>query len=119
MSEKVGPAVFGHDEYQVFLGRELTQIREYSEETANLIDKEIRRLIEEAEERAREILSQHRDKLDQLASLLIEKETLRAEDLAQVLGPRQVRELPMAVAKLLPLDREEAATLDKTGEPDY
>ena len=48
MSDKIGPAVFGHDEYQVFLGRELTQMREYSDETANLIDVEVRRLIEEA-----------------------------------------------------------------------
>ncbi|MGQ9676827.1 MAG: ATP-dependent zinc metalloprotease FtsH [Chloroflexota bacterium] len=102
MSDKIGPAVFGHDEYQVFLGRELTQMREYSDETANLIDVEVRRLIEEAERRAQAILSENRAKLDELAAALMEKETLRTEELVEILGPKQAKEAPVAATKLSP-----------------
>lgn len=80
MSEKLGPAVFGERDELVFLGKELGTERNYSEETARMIDVEVRRLINSASKRAREVLTKHRLKLERLAKRLIEKETIeRAE----------------------------------------
>jgi cell division protease FtsH len=80
MSEKLGPRTLGHNHAQPFLGRELSQQADYSEEVAREIDGEIRRIIEEADKRARDILSEHREQLDAITSILISRETLeRAE----------------------------------------
>jgi cell division protease FtsH len=80
MSEKLGPRVLGHNQAQPFLGREFSQEPDYSEEVAREIDGEIRRIIEEAHKQARDILHEHRDQLDRVAKILIERETLeRAE----------------------------------------
>ena len=64
MSEKLGPRVFGHDHGQPFLGREFTSEPDYSDEIAREIDDEIRRIVEDAHQRARDILEQHREQLD-------------------------------------------------------
>ena len=76
MSEKLGPQTFGDKEELVFLGREISEQRNYGEEVARLIDQEVRRFIDEAYNRATEILIKYRDKLGELAAKLIEKETL-------------------------------------------
>ena len=80
MSDTLGPRTFGDQEEQVFLGREIGEQRNYSEDVAETIDKEVRRLVEEAHNRARDIIRTYRDKLDQLARYLIEHETIDAAD---------------------------------------
>ncbi len=85
MSEKVGPMVLGDREEMVFLGREIATERNYSEETARVIDQEIKRLMDEAYDRAQEIVARRRAKLDQIASLLIEKESIEREEFEQLM----------------------------------
>ena len=79
MSSKLGPRTFGKKEELVFLGRDISETRNYSEATALLIDQEISDLIDVAHERAREIIVEHRDRLDDIAAKLLEVETLDAE----------------------------------------
>lgn len=80
MSEKIGPSVLGEREEMIFLGRELTTERNYSEETARVIDEEVKHLIDNAYTRAREVLTQRRKKLDAIAAYLIEHETIERAD---------------------------------------
>jgi cell division protease FtsH len=86
MSERLGPRTFGRSEELVFLGREISETRNYSEKIAEEIDDEVRRLIEDAQERARNILREHRDLLDKLANVLLEVETLEGETLTRLLN---------------------------------
>src|SRR3989338_1696813 len=79
MSDKVGPMTFGEQEEMIFLGRELGTSRNYSEETARMIDGEIKRLMDEAFERAKKVLTRRRETLDAIAAVLIEKETIERE----------------------------------------
>jgi cell division protease FtsH len=81
MSDKLGPLTFGHKEELVFLGKEIGEQRNYSEEVARAIDEEVRRLITEAHETALRILRENKDKLLGLARKLIEVETLEGADL--------------------------------------
>ena len=76
MSEELGPRTLGHDQSMPFLGREFSQEPDYSEEVARQIDAEIRRIIEEAHERAKDVLRSHREQLDAIARILIGRETL-------------------------------------------
>jgi cell division protease FtsH len=80
MSEKLGPLTFGKKEEMVFLGREIAEQRNYSDEVAAKIDAEVRQLIDVAYGRAKEALLTHREVLDRLAALLVEKETIEAEE---------------------------------------
>jgi cell division protease FtsH len=80
MSDVLGPQTFGEKEELIFLGREIGEQRNYSEEIAEKIDKEVRKLVGEAHERARGIIRQYRAKLDEIARRLIENETLDAAD---------------------------------------
>ncbi len=86
MSERLGPRTFGKTDEMVFLGREISETRNYSEKIAEEIDDEVRRLIEEAQERARNILREHRDLLDKLATVLLDVETLEGEQLTKLLN---------------------------------
>ncbi len=86
MSEKLGPLTFGKKEELVFLGKEIREHRDYSEEIAKEIDQEVRRIVGEAYERAKAIIIAKRDKLDALAEKLIEKETLEEEELEALLS---------------------------------
>jgi len=80
MSEKLGPLAFGKKEEMVFLGREISEQRNYSDEVAAKIDAEVRELIDNAFSRAKEALTTHRAVLDRLAALLVEKETIEHEE---------------------------------------
>ncbi len=80
MSEELGAMTFGHKEELVFLGRELGERRNYSEEVAAKIDDEVRNIIEKALRRASDILSKHKKKLKQIAEKLIAEETIEEED---------------------------------------
>ncbi|HCV00760.1 MAG: cell division protein FtsH [Dehalococcoidia bacterium] len=85
MSKRLGPRTFGKSEEMVFLGREISESRNYSEKIAEEIDDEVRRIIEEAQTRAQEILREKRDVLDKLATVLLEVETLEGEVLTRLL----------------------------------
>ncbi len=85
MSDKVGPVNLGRGEEHPFLGRELSMPKRYSEEMAWLMDQEIQRFIIEAEEKAREILAQHRHVLDKLADALIKEEVLDKDDIERII----------------------------------
>ena len=80
MSEKVGSIMFGSGQEEVFLGRDFTQSKNYSEETASLIDSETKRIIDEAYNRCMQILSDNADKLHRVASVLLEKEKIDSEE---------------------------------------
>lgn len=89
MSEHLGPLAFGKKDELVFLGREISEQRNYSDEIAFQIDQEIRKLIDRAHERARSIVAEHFDKLEAIANLLIAKETIEFEELEELFdGPR-------------------------------
>src|SRR5206468_7792969 len=80
MSKKLGPVALGRKEELIFLGREISEQRNYSDEIAYEIDKEVRSLVDEAYDRAKEILITFKDNLVEIIELLIEKETLNAPD---------------------------------------
>jgi len=80
MSDKLGPMTFGQKEELVFLGKEIGEQRDYSEAVAQEIDGEVREIINEAHERARDVLTRYREQLDRIAQRLIEVETLDADE---------------------------------------
>jgi cell division protease FtsH len=102
MSEKLGPRLLGRNHDMPFLGRDMGSEPDYSEEIAREIDDEIRRVIEEAHERARKVLAQHMDELHQLSMLLIERETIDKDQFERLLAgespesvfPEEVRPTP-------------------------
>ncbi|MGD8811959.1 MAG: ATP-dependent zinc metalloprotease FtsH, partial [Thioalkalispiraceae bacterium] len=87
MSADVGPIDLRESEEHPFLGREIAQPRRYSEHSSETVDKAVRSLMLESEQRASEIIQQHREQLDQLIQQLEEKETLHREDIEKCLGP--------------------------------
>ncbi len=84
MSEALGPMVYGQKEELIFLGREISEQRDYSEAVAEQIDREVRKLVNEAYDRARAILREHRDALDRVASKLLEEETISREQFEEL-----------------------------------
>ncbi|MEJ5186878.1 MAG: ATP-dependent zinc metalloprotease FtsH, partial [Candidatus Geothermincolales bacterium] len=89
MSEKLGAVTLGQKQSEVFLGRDLATHQDYSDRIAYQIDQEVRRLVDEAYARAKEILVAHRDKLDLIARTLMERETLEKEELEALLEGRE------------------------------
>jgi len=85
MSEKLGPRVFGHDTAQPFLGRSMGSEPDYSDDVAREIDDEIRRIVETAHQSARDILSERRDDLDRVSNILLQRETLDAQEFVALL----------------------------------
>jgi cell division protease FtsH len=85
MSEKLGPRVLGRNHDLPFLGREMSAEPDYSEEVAREIDEEIRRVIEEAHERAQSVLNEHMDELHRLSAILIERETIDKDQFLRLL----------------------------------
>jgi cell division protease FtsH len=86
MSDKLGPRTFGHKEELVFLGREITEQRNYSEKIAQVIDEEVHKIIEHASQTATRILTENKDRLIRIAQELITKETLEGDELEAVLS---------------------------------
>jgi cell division protease FtsH len=84
MSEALGPLTFGKKEEQIFLGREIAQHQDYSEDTAIRIDQEIKRIVMDNYERARRLLTEHRDKLQKVAEELLAREVLDAEQVQRI-----------------------------------
>jgi len=84
MSEQLGPLVYGKKEELIFLGREIAEQRDYSEAIAEKIDEEVRRLVNDAHEKARAILLEYRDKLDAIAERLLEVETITRDEFEKI-----------------------------------
>ena len=87
MSDELGPMVYGQKEELIFLGREISEQRDYSESVAEKIDKEVRTMVTEAYTKAKEILTKYRTELDTVATSLLENETLSKEEFEQLFPP--------------------------------
>ncbi len=103
MSERLGPRTFGQAQELVFLGREISEHRDYSEKVAEEIDEEVRRIVDHAHTLARTIIREHRAKLDHLARTLLDVETLEGDQLlALMAAPTDGSEPPSAPEPMTP-----------------
>jgi cell division protease FtsH len=91
MSERLGPVALGRQQGNMFLGRDIMAERDFSEETASVIDEEVSTLVAEAYRRAKEVLVNNRHVLDTLAEMLVEKETVDSEELQDLLANSDVK----------------------------
>ncbi|MGH7334572.1 MAG: ATP-dependent zinc metalloprotease FtsH [Candidatus Rokuibacteriota bacterium] len=94
MADKLGPLTFGKNEEHIFLGREVARAKDYSEDTAILIDREIKQIVIDSANRARKILEENLDKLHALARALLERESLDSEEIARILRAGQYQGTP-------------------------
>jgi cell division protease FtsH len=109
MSERLGPRVFGHDRGQPFLGREFSAEPDYSDEIAREIDDEIRRIVEAAHQTAKDLLNDKRSELDGISNILLERETIDAEQFVALLDGKPVDEVFV--------DEEEPEQVEPPAEP--
>src|SRR4051812_29241668 len=93
MSERLGPRVFGHDHGQPFLGREFSAEPDYSDEIAREIDDEIRRIVESAHQRAKDLLAEHRERLEIISEILLKRETIEKEEFIALLAGKPEAEV--------------------------
>ncbi len=93
MSERLGTITFGADQEEVFLGRDLAHAKEYSEETAAIIDEEVKKIVDAGYEKAINILSEHVDKLHAVAKVLLEKEKIDGDEFDKIFAEEKNREL--------------------------
>ncbi|MEB3273709.1 MAG: ATP-dependent zinc metalloprotease FtsH3 [Prochlorothrix sp.] len=91
MSDRLGPVALGRQQGNVFLGRDIAAERDFSEQTAAAIDEEVRLLVDDAYRRAKQVLVENRAVLDQLAKMLVEKETVDSEELQEILNTNEVK----------------------------
>ncbi|NJL22575.1 MAG: ATP-dependent metallopeptidase FtsH/Yme1/Tma family protein [Leptolyngbyaceae cyanobacterium SM1_3_5] len=91
MSDRLGPVALGRQQGNMFLGRDIASERDFSEETAATIDDEVRNLVEQAYRRAKSVLTENKSVLDQLADMLIDRETVDAEELQDLLASNDVK----------------------------
>src|SRR5213593_2154691 len=98
MSEKLGMVEYGDHEDYVFLGRDISRARDYSEATAEEIDREVRKLLDEAYQRAKQILTANRDKLDIIAKALLEFETLDGSQIKEIVKHGRMLNPPPGIA---------------------
>ena len=104
---RLGPLTFGKKEEQIFLGREIAQHRDFSEETARQIDLEVRRLIDEAYQSAHTILEANKDAMHRIAAALLERETIDAEEVRLLIEGKELP--PMRSILASPSDPATAA----------
>ncbi|NLB69181.1 MAG: ATP-dependent zinc metalloprotease FtsH [Lentisphaerae bacterium] len=122
MSEALGPRTFGRNEELVFLGREVNRTQDYSESTARKIDEEVSRILTEAHEKAREILSAHKEAVVKLVDELLEKETvsgLVAEEIVKfgrVRTPEERGEVPPELPPELPPEATQETSSEEVSE---
>ncbi len=109
MSEKLGPLSFGDEGEQVFMGRELIHNKNYSDDTARVIDEEVRRIIDEAHEKARKIISEKKDILHKIAEALLDRETISGKDIDLII---EGKELP-------PNGASSSSSADEDAGPGY
>lgn len=101
MSDTIGPITLGRKEHEIFLGRDISQERDYSEEIASKIDKEVSKIIENAYSRAKDILTKNKRKLKRIARNLMEKETLEGKEIDDLLNGIKLASLTKFKANLL------------------
>ena len=94
MSEKLGPLSFGKKEEEIFLGREITQHRDYSEETAQKIDQEVNNVISENYQKTHKLIEDNRDTLSNLAKALLDRETLDGHQIDEIIGNKRRKKQP-------------------------
>jgi cell division protease FtsH len=94
MSEKLGPLRYNENQQEVFLGHAITQRQNMSEDTAKLIDQEIRRIVTEGEEKAREVLGGHRTELEAITQALLEFETITGEEVKALMRGEKIVRAP-------------------------
>jgi len=102
MSEAMGPLTFGKKEEQIFLGREIAQHQDYSEETAIRIDQEIRRIVTDNYVRARKVIETHREALNRIADALLVREVLDAEQVRRIVAGEPLEDQKIAAASSTP-----------------
>jgi cell division protease FtsH len=98
MSENMGPLTYGKKEEQIFLGREIAQHQDYSEDTAVHIDQEVKRIITTNYDKAKALLTQHKNALLQIADALLAREVLDADQVRRIAAGEPLEDLPAAVA---------------------
>jgi cell division protease FtsH len=108
MSDAMGPLTFGKKEEQIFLGREIAQHQDYSEDTAIRIDQELKRIITNNYDKAREILERNRHALDRIAEELLAREVLDAEQVRRIVAGESLEEHKPSAAPHAPDDRRHA-----------
>ena len=113
MSAALGTQVFGQPNHEVFLGRDYGNTQDYSEETARRIDDEVARIMKEAHDRAYEILSSHREQMDLMASVLLERETVDGAACQALLDNRWSEYLEHEDEIIAKKDREEAEARER------
>ena len=86
MSEKLGAITFGNDQEEVFLGRDINNVKNYSDEIAAVIDVEVKNIIDKGYNRAKTILQQHIDKLHKVAAVLLEKEKIEGDEFEAIMN---------------------------------
>jgi cell division protease FtsH len=107
MSEKLGPLTFGKKNEQIFLGREISQHRDYSETTAELIDQEVKSIIESCRNEARSIIESNIDRFKEIGAYLIERETLNAEEIRMIMNNEKLP--PLQNGKKTAVEENEGA----------
>ena len=118
MSDKLGPRTFGHKEELVFLGREISEQRDYSEEVAKQIDKEVENIIRQAHETASKVLTENKSKLNLLAKKLIAQETLEGEELENIFNELALPKAKRKVKKTtIPAPVKPEAETEKAPKP--
>jgi cell division protease FtsH len=104
MSAELGPRQFGEPSGEVFLGKEISRSRNYSEETAAKIDSAVQELLEEAHRKATDLLHKNRETLERVAAMLLERETLSGEDLELLVAGKELP--PLEVVETEPENKD-------------
>jgi cell division protease FtsH len=119
MSDRVGPIFIRANEEHPFLGREMSEPRDHSEHMAQVIDEEVARILRAADEKAIEICSQYREKLDALAQALIDREELSDEEIREIFGARVLdNQSPLKLrAKIVSAADDKAPEANVNGKP--
>ncbi len=112
MSDQLGPLTFGKKKQEIFLGREISQHRDYSEETAKLIDKEVRKIIEDAENKAKNVLLDNLDDLKLIAITLLDHEVISGEEIKILLKEKEL-DKPLPKKKKNTEDKVDAKIVDE------
>jgi cell division protease FtsH len=117
MSDSLGMVEYGEHEDYVFLGRDITRSRDYSESTAQEIDREVRRLVDDAYNRAKKIILDNREKLEVIAKALLEYETLDAAHVKEIIESGELKNPPRKEKAPPPLPPTPAAAVPEPPEP--
>ncbi len=115
MSDKLGPLTLGAKHGPVFFGRDLVESRNYSDEIAYEIDKEVRRIIDECYGRARQVLVEHKELLDRIAKALLERESLDSDDLDLLVAGQPLP--PDVVVAPVPAPTQDVTTFPRPDTP--